>query len=360
DALAGRVRLIASTGNLEMAIDEASARIAKVRKDHGESNARNLFAARANIFITSKRYDEALLDFNQAIASDSMPGLNLYSQHADWYYNRAFLWSQKHDDVHALADYNVATKLNPAYIEKLKGTRFEKVLSPHDPDKSVLINNGDTAILHKLMGNEWISAGSLENAIGEFDKAIALDPNYADAFINRGLAQMNLKNLEAAERDMNKAISLKATDPRYFINRSTLHLHQQRAADAVVDAKKATELDGKNAEFWNALATAQELNGEYAAAETSLNTELPLIENKDEARRVRGHIVLARALQNIAPTKDDQEKVISRMSRDQRKSLLDATEASITLHPEITALGELRAVIVATIDRVNKQPMFIP
>ncbi len=364
DAIAGRVRILTLAGRSEMAINEASARIAIVRSGPlGINRARNLLAARAGAFFATQHYDEALIDLNQAIESDSvflLSGDVIFCKKSEWYFNRALVWQQKKDNVHALADLNVACKLNPAYVEQIKGTQFEQSLSPCDPDAKILINNGDTAILHKLMGNEWAAAGLPAKAGLELDKAITIDPDYADAYNNRGLAWLQLKNFEAAERDMDKAISLKSSDPRFYINRSTLHLYQHRAAEAVDDAKNATVLDAQNPLFWAALANAQELNSDYADAETSLNTELPLLTDRDAAKRVRGHLVLVRALQNKAPTDDDHKKLISWMSRDQRKSLLDATEAAIKVHPEIAALGELRVLIVAVNEAVKKQPMFIP
>ena len=342
-----------------MAIDEASARLAKVRDAKEEALAKKLFAARAAAFIADKHYDEALLDLNQAIEIDSMPGFKIYSAHADWYFERAFIWQQKGDDAHALADLNVAAKLDPRVIEKVKGTKFEKVLSPKAADSSVLIESGDTALLHKLMGNEWAAAGSPANATSEFDKAIALDPNYAEAYNNRGLAWMQLKNFQSAERDMNKAIELKADDPRFFINRSTLHLYQQRPAEAVADAKKATELEALNADFWEALATAQQFNNEYAAAEESLNTELAFVDRDQEAG-VRAKIALVRALQNKTPTQQEQDALFTVLGTKERKFLMQALDSELTRHPEIAALKDLRAAVVASEERVKKQPLFIP
>lgn len=65
DARAGRVRIMTMAGHPLMAIDEASARIAKVRHDKDENVARKLFAARAAAFLATQRYDEALLDLNK-------------------------------------------------------------------------------------------------------------------------------------------------------------------------------------------------------------------------------------------------------------------------------------------------------
>ena len=62
---------------------------------------------------------------------------------------------------------------------------------------------------------------------------------------------------------------------------------------------------------------------------------------------------MTRALQNQAP-QNEQDKVISAMTGDQRKSLLNATEAAIELHPEIAALGELRVLIMVVNEGAKK------
>jgi len=344
DALAGRAQIMVAAGKPEMAIQEISARMAHIRHDKNENIATKMFAVRGQAFLQTKHFDEALLDLNQAIENDSMAGFKIYSKNADWYFQRALVWSNKGDNAHALADLNVAAKLDPGVIKKVKGTEFEKVLLPKDADASVLIENGDTALLHKLMGNEWAAAGSPANATSEFDKAIALDPNYADAYNNRGLAWMELKNFESAERDMNKAIELKKDDPRFFINRSTLRLYQQRPADAVADAKKATQLDIANAEFWDFLATAQQFNNEYAAAEDSLNSEF-LIVSRDQEAGVRAKLMLVRAIQNHAPTQTNMDALFAIADKDDLQYLLRATEAEIQRHPDVTALKDLQAAV---------------
>lgn len=350
EALAGRAQIMVAAGKPEMAIQEISARMAHIRHDKNEDTATKMFAVRGQAFLMTKHFDEALLDLNEAIKQDSMPGFKIYSKNADWYFWRALVWANKGDNTHALADLNVAAKLNSVVIEKVKGTEFEKVLSPRDADASVLIENGDTAIFHKLKGNEWAAAGSPANATSEFDKAIVLDPNYADAYNNRGLAWMELKNFESAERDMNKAIELKKDDPRFYINRGTLHLHQQRPAEAVADAKKATQLDIANAEFLDFLATAQQFNNEYAAAEDSLNSEF-LIVSRDEEAGVRAKILLVRALQNHAPAQADLDALFAITGKDDLQYLLYATEAEIQRHPDVTALKDLQTAVVAQIQK---------
>src|SRR5262249_27736271 len=77
-------------------------------------------------------------------------------------------------------------------------------------------------------GKAALARGNPEQAIADFGRAIALDPNSADAYLNRGSARQALNDADGAVKDFNHAIEL---DPRCFgayINRGNL---RQQADD---------------------------------------------------------------------------------------------------------------------------------
>ena len=45
-------------------------------------------------------------------------------------------------------------------------------------------------------GNEWQRKGELDRAIADFNIAIAFDPNFAGAYLNRGLAYQSKGNFQ--------------------------------------------------------------------------------------------------------------------------------------------------------------------
>lgn len=63
-------------------------------------------------------------------------------------------------------------------------------------------------------------AGDWKGAIKEYDKAIALNPNHADAYYFRGGARANLKQYAAAIKDYNKAIRLNSDNVAAFVGRA--------------------------------------------------------------------------------------------------------------------------------------------
>ena len=57
-------------------------------------------------------------------------------------------------------------------------------------------------------GTEYLEQEQYNQAIVDFDEAIRLDPEYANAYYNRGIAYGNLGQQELADRDFARAKSL--------------------------------------------------------------------------------------------------------------------------------------------------------
>ena len=57
-------------------------------------------------------------------------------------------------------------------------------------------------------GLAYFYLGQHERAIQDYDEVIRLDPQYVDAYYNRGLAYRNLGNRVESERDIQKAKEL--------------------------------------------------------------------------------------------------------------------------------------------------------
>jgi predicted O-linked N-acetylglucosamine transferase (SPINDLY family) len=82
----------------------------------------------------------------------------------------------------------------------------------------------------------------LDAAVASFDKAIALKPDYAEAYSNRGNALLALKQLDAAVVSFNKAIALKPGYAEAYYNRGVALKELQQLDAAVASFDHAFDL----------------------------------------------------------------------------------------------------------------------
>lgn len=95
---------------------------------------------------------------------------------------------------------------------------------------------------HNRQGISNHSSGELENAIAEYDRAIALNPNYTQAYNNRGLAKGQLGDLAGAIADYNRAINLDNNYAKAYYNRALNKAALKDRAGAIADFDRAANL----------------------------------------------------------------------------------------------------------------------
>ena len=94
-------------------------------------------------------------------------------------------------------------------------------------------------------GAELAEQARLEDAIPEFDEAIRLSPQDAEAYYNRGLSYGNLGQHQRAIQDYDEAIRI---DPRLapaYLNRGTTYADLGQLQRAIEDYGEAIRLDSQ-------------------------------------------------------------------------------------------------------------------
>lgn len=128
------------------------------------------------------------------------------------------------------SEAHVAT---PATIEACNRAFTEQALDPHDR-VATHVNRG---ILHYL-------SGSLTAANRDYDSALALDPNEAEAWLNKGMAALKARDSEAAAPMFEKALALKTVRPALaYYGRAIVHEDQGNVRQAYADLQRARELE---------------------------------------------------------------------------------------------------------------------
>ena len=76
------------------------------------------------------------------------------------------------------------------------------------------------------LGAQEMQGGDPKNALANYNKALALDPNYAMAYNRRGLVYLNQNDMEKALADYNKALELDPKLDKAYNNRGFVYLLQ--------------------------------------------------------------------------------------------------------------------------------------
>lgn len=133
------------------------------------------------------------------------------------YLNRGLAWKKQNAYDEAIADYNRAVAINPKYY-----------------------------VAYSNLGSVKIDLFRYQEAISDLDKAIWLNPGYANAYSNRALAKKKQGRYLEALEDSDRAVRL-APDNAYIIsNRAALYLALERYEAALRDAERAIQI---NAQF---------------------------------------------------------------------------------------------------------------
>lgn len=104
---------------------------------------------------------------------------------------------------------------------------------------------------YNLRGLAYLNLYELDSAIADFTSAISIDTNNADAYNNRGLARMNLEMVDSAFYDFNKAIE---KDPKFaeaYINRGSANFAAGFTERALEDFNNAEKYNSKNPELYS-------------------------------------------------------------------------------------------------------------
>lgn len=122
-----------------------------------------------------------------------------------------------------------------------------------------------TFVINSL-GASLKGQGRLQEALAQFDAAIAVDPDYVDAYSNRGVTLQELNRLEEAIASFDKSIELKPDYAEANSNRGLAMQELGRLDDAIASHRRALAI-----------------NPDYAAAHSNLGNALLLTGQKGEA-----------------------------------------------------------------------------
>ncbi len=181
-----------------------------------------------------------------------------------------------------LAPGSVRVNLAEAYQEAGEAERARAVYEdlvrarPDERDTADALNN---------LGNIDRTAGRLDAALTEFERALALEPEHVAALNGRALVLQRLGRIDEAERQLLAALAIAPDSATTHSNLGNLYFRRDEVARARDEYLAAVRLDPEHADAHNNLGSAYYRLGDRARAEAEFRTALRIHPGSEDARR---------------------------------------------------------------------------
>ncbi len=185
-------------------------------------------------------------------------------------------------------------------------------------------NNPDDAIAYNERGYRRYKRGEYFGALTDFNKAIQINPNLADAYLNRRLVNEVLGNDKLSERDLLKAITLDPDNPRV----------------SSVSRNNKDLLEDINANI-----------------KTTLETELfKLPENKDSliSKSIEKNVLLKNKSKSVNPEEDLLSSIPSIQKSPSKEGALETLQALEDYHNSLANKKSFQTPDILNSDKVLK------
>lgn len=153
-------------------------------------------------------------------------------------------------------------------------------------------------------GMHLMAPGSYEDALAIFDRAIAIWPGFAEAYLNRGIAERALGRADAALPDLNKAAELDPDLTRAYDERGRIYIEKGDNRRAIEEFTQSIRIRGTTDGYYQR-GLAYEATGEHRKAVADFDNAIAQQRDAPYAYRARA---LARAnLGDAAGAQEDRQ-----------------------------------------------------
>jgi tetratricopeptide (TPR) repeat protein len=128
---------------------------------------------------------------------------------------------------------------------------------------------------HRHMGNQYANAQEHRAAVGNYTRAIVLDPTYSQALFSRGLIYWReLRNYDRAIEDLSRVLELDPGWAEAYFNRAIAYRMRGEPESAISDLERYLA-EGSDP-FWLESAARQldELRGDVEGSQDSVAVDL--------------------------------------------------------------------------------------
>jgi tetratricopeptide (TPR) repeat protein len=252
--------------------------------------------------------DDAVAACSRRLTSGELKGRDI----AITYNNRGWGWTKKGDLDRAIADYNEAIRLDPAYTNAYnnrasvwtrKGAHDRAIADYNE----VIRLNPSSASAYSNRGRSWKAKGDLDRAIADYTEAIRLDASNGNFFTSRCHALNDKGEPHRALADCNEAIRLNPKDGFAYNNRGDSYNKRGQLDDALRDFEEAIRLGVQHAIVYDNRGLIYSRKRDYDRAIADFSEAIRLDpadpyprRNRADAHRLKRDVDLAIADDNEA------------------------------------------------------------
>ena len=157
-----------------------------------------------------------------------------------------------------------------------------------DYNKAIKLKS-DYAEAYSNRGNIYKKKNKFGRAVADYNIAIKLRPDLAEIHYNRGVVYENEGDYDRALQDCNTAIKLKPDFPEAYSNRGNAYVGKGEFESAIVDYNTAIKLKPDYAEVYYSRGTAYGITGDYDRAIKDFDKAIKLKPDFPEAYSNRGN-----------------------------------------------------------------------
>lgn len=175
-------------------------------------------------------------------------------------------------------------------------------LPPHDPGivKAENTENGTKAEALFKEAHQEFDQGNLRGSVEKYTQAIKLNPDYAEAYKDRGVAYHGLRDKQSALEDYNKAIQLQPNYARAYNNRGLIRFDLGDKKAAIEDYNRAIQFQPDLFQPYNNRGLAHYALGDKQAAIADYSKAIQLKSDYIEAYLGRGDAYLTQGINKLA------------------------------------------------------------
>jgi tetratricopeptide (TPR) repeat protein len=141
--------------------------------------------------------------------------------------------------------------------------------------------NAQNARQYYKTGLTFVEAGNHKDAIEQFTKAISLDPEYAQAYVERARSYEAIHELKNTADDLKRALTFEQKEPELFYDASRINYALGNYPESLDLINKSTALDKKSELAFRLLARIQMAMDDYSNSLISINKALALKDNAE-------------------------------------------------------------------------------